>query len=85
MNNAEARLAADNFLVEAGKWGKGTRVDFSVQDILDILRAYETALSDLAIAALRAEEAKSEAHQRYVAELTGKIGGLTKQLNAQKK
>lgn len=78
------KLAAD-FLAEAHKWGKHVVQPFSPLVLRDIFDAYEQRVADAASAAETAAKITDEAHQRHVAELNGKIGGLTKQLNKQEK
>ena len=75
---------AEAFIAEARKWGKKVYQPFQAQVLLEIFEAYEARIKMLADQHGSAMEIVGESHQRHIAELTGKIGGLTKQLNQRK-
>ena len=70
------------FLALAIKWGKHVVMPFNPLAMRDIFMAYEAQLMIQEQAAAEAAKATAEAHQRYIAELTGKIGGMQKRINA---
>jgi hypothetical protein len=73
---------AREFLVEALKWGKHVVMPFNPIVARDILLSYEAEI--LATEARYENQIKiiQESHERRVAELTGKIGGMQKKINA---
>lgn len=75
---------SEEFLAEAIKWGKHVHQPFSPVVLRDVFLAYQAKIAALIAAHEAATKAADEAHQRYVAELNGRIGGLQKQINKQK-
>ena len=73
---------AAEFLAEAKKWGKHVYQPFSPVVLKDIFEAYDAKIAALQQSYETAAAVTSEAHQRALGELHGKVGGLTKKINA---